>query len=118
MQVGELGQKGRRLGMIPRELKRRSLVTVERLARPGEVGEMMMGERERDMTVLDSYIVESRRLDGVWIHKVALRGEETRLPGRVIDTINRHRESIIKEGRSRRAKERFLAQAEAVAQGR
>ena len=88
----------KRSGMLPGEAKRQSLVTVERMAKIGEAG----------LTAPAHYIVTSHQLDGVWTHTVELAGQRMVLPGKVIDQINRHRDSIRTEQRRLRAVEKAV----------
>jgi len=69
-----------------------------------------------DLYTTDHYIVQTHREDFDWSYTVELRGEQMRLPGKVIDRIISQREAIIKEQRSDRAKDthaKLAAQAQA-----
>ena len=95
-----------RAGMLPGESRRRSLVVVERVSRPSE------GEEE--MMTAHNYIASTRRLDGTWSHQVEYRGQVWDLPGKVLERLLSQRESIIKEERSRRARDPLMVQADQV----
>ena len=88
----------RRQGMLPGESRRRSLVVVERVSR--------QAQGEEGLTTYHNYVLQTQRLDGVWEHSVEYKGEVWDLPGKVVERLLAHRESIIKEERSRRARER------------
>lgn len=96
----------KRMGLLPGEYQRRSLVTVERVARASD--------KEPDLLIQDHYIVVTRRLDGVWRHVVELHGQSFELPGRVVERIQAQRQSIITEQRRHQARERIVAQADAL----
>ena len=94
-------------GMLPGESKRRSLVTV--------VKDTLGADGDRFGRETHNYIVETHRLDGAWTYEVEYRGETWLIPGKVVEAMARHRESIIKAERSARAREQVLRQAEQAA---
>ena len=102
----------RRKGLRPGEYRKRSTVFVERLRTADEQARYV----EDNLYTTDAYIVITHREDGQWIHTVELHGEMMRLPGKVVERIQGQKDSIIKEQRSDRAKERhetLAAQAKA-----
>ena len=102
----------RRKGLRPGEYRKRSTVFVERLRTSDEQAQYVTD----DMYTTDAYIVISHREDGQWTHTVELRGEMMRLPGKVVERIQDQKDSIVKEQRSDRAKQRhetLAAQAKA-----
>ena len=102
----------RRKGLRPGEYRKRSTVFVERLRTSDEQAQYVTD----DMYTTDAYIVISHREDGQWTHTVELRGEMMRLPGKVGERIQGQKDSIVKEQRSDRAKQRhetLAAQAKA-----
>ena len=102
----------RRKGLRPGEYRKRSTVFVERLRTSDEQAQYVTD----DMYTTDAYIVISHREDGQWTHTVELRGEMMRLPGKVVERIQGQKDSIVKEQRSDRAKQRhetLAAQAKA-----
>ena len=102
----------RRKGLRPGEYRKRSTVFVERLRTSDEQAQYVTD----DMYTTDAYIVITHREDGQWTHTVELHGEMMRLPGKVAERIQGQKDSIIKEQRSDRAKERhetLAAQAKA-----
>tara|TARA_Y100000310_G_scaffold326184_1_gene390747 strand:+ start:1463 stop:1795 length:333 start_codon:yes stop_codon:yes gene_type:complete len=82
-------------GELPGEYLKRSLVTVPS-------GFLSEGGRIKDM----HYVVKTTRLDGDWAVTVEHRGEEYRLPHKVVLQVQRHMASIVKAGRQDRAVER------------
>ena len=82
-------------GEFPGEYLRRSLVAVERLAKPGDPG----------MTTFDHYIVQTQRRDGEWRATVEFKGETYVLPGKVLLQLQRHQDSIGKAARHDKAVE-------------
>ena len=98
-----------REGLKPDEYRRQSTVNVERVRKPGEP------ERydTDDLFATDIYHVVTRRDDGTWSILIELRGDIYRLPERVLQTINRQRASIIKEGRRVRGMEQAESRKEA-----
>ena len=102
----------RRKGLRPGEYRKRSTVFVERLRTADEKAQYITD----DMYTTDAYIVITHREDGQWVHTVELHGEMMRLPGKVAERIQGQKDSIIKEQRSDRAKQRhetLAAQAKA-----
>ena len=102
----------RRKGLRPGEYRKRSTVFVERLRTADEQARYV----EDNLYTTDAYIVITHREDGQWTHTVELHGEMMRLPGKVVERIQGQKDSIIKEQRSDRAKERhetLAAQAKA-----
>ena len=102
----------RRKGLRPGEYRKLSTVFVERLRTSDEQAQYVTD----DMYTTDAYIVISHREDGQWTHTVELRGEMMRLPGKVVERIQGQKDSIVKEQRSDRAKQRhetLAAQAKA-----
>jgi hypothetical protein len=102
----------RRKGLRPGEYRKRSTVFVERLRTADEQARYV----EDNLYTTDAYIVITHREDGQWIHTVELHGEMMRLPGKVVERIQGQKDSIIKEQRSDRAKERhetLVAKAQA-----
>ena len=93
----------RQAGLLPGESRRRSLVTVTRTTLGG--GSDAVGRETHN------YIVETRRLDGLWGHSIEYRGQVWVIPGKVAECIAQQRQAIITEERSRRAKDNALAQA-------
>ena len=91
-------------GMLPGESKRRSLVSVSM--------DTLGPEGDRFGRETHNYIVETHRMDGAWSYEVEYRGALWKLPGKVVEAMARHRESINKVERSARAKENILRQAE------
>ena len=87
-----------RRGELPGEYLRSSLVSVCS-------GVLSEGGRIKEY----HYIVKTTRLDNQFRVEVEHQGVLTVLPGRVIDQILRHRESIIKAQRRDRAVERAQA---------
>jgi len=101
----------RRKGLRPGEYHKRSMVPVPRLRHDDEKSHVT-----DDLYTTDHYIVQTHREDFDWSYTVELRGEQMRLPGKVIDRIISQREAIIKEQRSDRAKDthaKLAAQAQA-----
>tara|TARA_Y100000034_G_scaffold62102_1_gene75399 strand:+ start:193 stop:498 length:306 start_codon:yes stop_codon:yes gene_type:complete len=71
---------------------------------------------EDDLMTTDTYNVITRRLDGRWTHVVEVQGQQVVLPGKVVDQMIRHRDSVTKEQRQISALEthgRLKAKAEA-----
>ena len=102
----------RRKGLRPGEYRKRSTVFVERLRTTDEKAQYITD----DMYTTDAYIVITHREAGQWVHTVELHGEMMRLPGKVAERIQGQKDSIIKEQRSDRAKQRhetLAAQAKA-----
>ena len=102
----------RRKGLRPGEYRKRSTVFVERLRTADEQARYV----EDNLFTTDAYIVITHREDGQWVHTVELHGEMMRLPGKVAERIQGQKDSIIKEQRSDRAKERhetLVAKAQA-----
>ena len=102
----------RRKGLRPGEYRKRSTVFVERLRTADEQARYV----EDNLYTTDAYIVITHREDGQWIHTVELHGEMMRLPGKVVERIQGQKDSIVKEQRSDRAKERhetLVAKAQA-----
>ena len=102
----------RRKGLRPGEYRKRSTVFVERLRTADEKARYV----EDNLYTTDAYIVITHREDGQWVHTVELHGEMMRLPGKVVERIQGQKDSIIKEQRSDRAKERhetLVAKAQA-----
>jgi len=102
----------RRKGLRPGEYRKRSTVFVERLRTADEQARYV----EDNLYTTDAYIVITHREDGQWVHTVELHGEMMRLPGKVVERIQGQKDSIIKEQRSDRAKERhetLVAKAQA-----
>ena len=102
----------RRKGLRPGEYRKRSTVFVERLRTADEQARYV----EDNLYTTDAYIVISHREEGQWVHTVELHGEMMRLPGKVVERIQGQKDSIIKEQRSDRAKERhetLVAKAQA-----
>ena len=102
----------RRKGLRPGEYRKRSTVFVERLRTADEQARYV----EDNLYTTDAYIVITHREDGQWTHTVELHGEMMRLPGKVAERIQGQKDSIIKEQRSDRAKERhetLVAKAQA-----
>jgi hypothetical protein len=102
----------RRKGLRPGEYRKRSTVFVERLRTADEQARYV----EDNLYTTDAYIVITHREDGQWVHTVELHGEMMRLPGKVVERIQGQKDSIIKEQRSDRAKQRhetLAAQAKA-----
>ena len=102
----------RRKGLRPGEYRKRSTVFVERLRTADEKARYV----EDNLYTTDAYIVITHREDGQWVHTVELHGEMMRLPGKVAERIQGQKDSIIKEQRSDRAKERhetLVAKAQA-----
>ena len=102
----------RRKGLRPGEYRKRSTVFVERLRTADEQARYV----EDNLYTTDAYIVITHREDGQWVHTVELHGEMMRLPGKVAERIQGQKDSIIKEQRSDRAKERhetLVAKAQA-----
>ena len=102
----------RRKGLRPGEYRKRSTVFVERLRTADEKAQYITD----DMYTTDAYIVITHREDGQWTHTVELHGEMMRLPGKVVERIQGQKDSIIKEQRSDRAKQRhetLVAKAQA-----
>ena len=102
----------RRKGLRPGEYRKRSTVFVERLRTADEKARYV----EDNLYTTDAYIVITHREDGQWIHTVELHGEMMRLPGKVVERIQGQKDSIVKEQRSDRAKERhetLVAKAQA-----
>ena len=99
----------RKSGTLPGEARRKSLVTVDVVTR-GRPDAF----RNEDLTTQEHYIVESIWLDGEMRTIVSYKGETWRLPVKVVATIMRHHDSIVKERRSLNARERAMkAQAQA-----
>ena len=102
----------RRKGLRPGEYRKRSTVFVERLRTADEKARYV----EDNLYTTDAYIVITHREDGQWVHTVELHGEMMRLPGKVVERIQGQKDSIIKEQRSDRAKQRhetLVAKAQA-----
>ena len=102
----------RRKGLRPGEYRKRSTVFVERLRTADEQARYV----EDNLYTTDAYIVITHREDGQWVHTVELHGEMMRLPGKVVERIQGQKDSIIKEQRSDRAKQRhetLVAKAQA-----
>ena len=102
----------RRKGLRPGEYRKRSTVFVERLRTADEQARYV----EDNLYTTDAYIVITHREDGQWIHTVELHGEMMRLPGKVVERSQGQKDSIVKEQRSDRAKERhetLVAKAQA-----
>ena len=102
----------RRKGLRPGEYRKRSTVFVERLRTADEKARYV----EDNLYTTDAYIVITHREDGQWVHTVELHGEMMRLPGKVVERIQGQKDSIVKEQRSDRAKERhetLVAKAQA-----
>ena len=95
-----------RTGLLPGESRRRSLVSITR--------DTFTKESDQYGREVHNYVVSTRRLDGVWTHTIEYRGQTWELPGKVIERIMAQRDSIITEERSRRARERILAEAEKI----
>jgi len=96
-------RKPRRRGDLPGEYVKRSLVTVT-------LDILGAGGRYEE----DHYIVQLRRLDGLWSSTVEYKGERWVLPHKVLLALGRMQKAIIKEGRSDRGRQiadRLLAQA-------
>ena len=89
----------RRKGLRPGEYHKRSMVPVPRLRHDDEKSHIT-----DDLYTTDHYIVQTHREDFDWSYTVELRGEQMRLPGKVIDRIISQRDAILKEQRSDRAK--------------
>ena len=101
-----------RAGMLPGESKRRSLVTITR--------DSLAAGSDQFGRETHNYIVETRRLDGFWSHQVEYRGQVWNIPGKVAERLLAQRDSVIKEERSTRAKERMqtaVREAQIIAQG-
>ena len=63
--------------------------------------------QNRSDTTQEKYIVQVRRIGGVWEYTVEIGGVETKLPGKVFDRLTSYRQSIIKEQRRDRAQNRL-----------
>ena len=99
-----------RSGLKPGEYVRRSTVWVETLD---------MDKASKELYQTDPYNVETHREDGRWDATIRYKGDKWSIPGKVLDQLVRHRESIITEARRRKALERFerlhaMAEARAV----
>ena len=100
-------------GLWSGQYRKRSTVYVERLRGPDEARRL----DEDDLYTTDAYIVITTRTDGQFTHSVELRGDQTRLPGKVVERIIAHRAAIVTEERSDRARERQeRIKAEGIAQ--
>lgn len=100
-----MAKRARHEGLLPGEYRRRSLVAVERV-----MVEPVATTGERGLQATDIYVVQTRRMDNLWTHWAQMpAGTEpsqlVRLPGKVVDAMLRHRESINKEHRRRTAQE-------------
>jgi len=104
----------KRSGLLPNEYRRHSLVRVERLAEPGD-GRGSMARAGASLTAWDNYIVETHRLDSEWTAWVEINGVTAKLPGKVVDQLIRHRDSVITEARSTQARARALEAAQRAA---
>lgn len=90
-----------RAGLLPNQYRRRATVHVERTRGEHEAHRYSPDE----FTVTDIYNVETMRTDGQWAHRIDFHGETYVIPGKVVDQLIRHRESIIKEQRSDKGRE-------------
>ena len=95
----------RRKGMAPDQYRRRSVVYVERVRRPDEQADTI----HDDLTTTDIWNVETDRLGGNFTHILRMDGQTTRIPGKVIESVIRQRDSISKEGRSEAGKAAMAA---------
>ena len=59
--------------------------------------------QNRSDIVQEKYIVQVRRVGGLWEYTVEIGGVETKLPGKVFDRLASYRQSILKEQRRDRA---------------
>lgn len=108
------GPRRNRSGLLPGQYRKRSTVYVERLRDPDETRRL---DEDALLYTTDAYIVISTRTDGQFAHTVELRGDQTRLPGKVVERIIAHRAAIVTEERSDRARERQeRIKAEGIAQ--
>ena len=96
------GPRRNRYGLLPGQYRKRSTVYVERLRRPDEARRL----DEDDLNTTGAYIVITTRTDGQFTHSVELRGDQTRLPGKVVERIIAHRAAIVTEERPDSARER------------
>ena len=106
------GKPRSRAGMMPGEYKRRGTVYVERLRKADEPKRY----GEDDLMTTDIYNVITRRFDGHWTHIVEVQGQQAVLPGKVVDQMIRHRDSVTTEQRrvsAQETHERLRAKADA-----
>ena len=96
------GPRSNQSGLLPGQYRKRSTVYVERLRGPDEARRL----DEDDLYTTGAYIVITTRTDGQFAHSVELRGDQTRLPGKVVERIIAHRAAIVTEERPDRARER------------
>jgi hypothetical protein len=94
-----------RKGLLPGEYKRLSTVQVERLDRNGAV-DPLYRDTGSDMYSTHNYIVQTHRLDTVWSYTIEVEGARWRIPGKVMEAMVRHKESIIKDHKRRVSVER------------
>ena len=108
----------------PDEYRREGLVTVDHdsfsamLFAPQELKTIeqtspYMLYQNRSDTIQEKYIVQVRRIGGVWEYTVEIGGVETKLPGKVFDRLMSYRQSIIKEQRRDQAENRLYRVAAA-----
>jgi hypothetical protein len=92
------GQLKPRVGFLPGQYKRRALVTVEKIDKDGAGYEL---------TVPHNYIVLSHRLDNQYKYTIEYQGVKWEIPGRVMEAMTRHRDSMIKEAKRRTALDHY-----------
>ena len=87
-----------RSGLKPGEYVRRSTVWVETID---------MDTASIELYQTDPYNVETHREDGRWDATIRYKGDKWSIPGKVLDQLVRHRESIMAEAKRRKGLERF-----------
>jgi len=106
-----------RKGMLPDQGRRVSTVSIEVLRNKSHVVEETGGHLDKygamDYMTWQHFIISTEIIDSKHTVWVELNGNAFEIPGKVFQQMLRHKDSIVSELRSERARVRFAAKAQA-----